>query len=116
MSGGLWFVIGAILGGAFGTFYVLLFQSLKMDDDGEKEDDGWIEVTEDTELEDHYFYLFAVTGYLTPIKGRFHDDCRHIELFIGAGAPNETYYFWEWKDKITHYHALPHLPIKSEKD
>ena len=114
MSGGFWFVLGAILGGAFGTFYLLLFQSLRTED--EEEDDGWIEVTEDTELEDHYFYLFAVKGYGTPIKGRFHDDCSHIELYIGAGAPNETYYFWEWKDKITHYHELPRFRQKSECD
>jgi len=71
----------------------------------------WKELTEDDEyLQDHYWYLFAVKGHGTPLKGKYHCDVPHIELLMGFGEANDVYYFWEWKDKITHYMELPNMP------
>lgn len=78
----------------------------------------WKELSEDSkfDLEDHEWYLFAVKGINNPVKGRFHCDCAHIELLMGFGQRNDVYYFWEWKDKITHYMEMPLLPGEKENN
>lgn len=79
---------------------------------------SWIPITEETEFENHEWYLLAHKDFGTPVKARFHDDIPHFEILVQnwTNDENSVCYEWDWKEKIPYYMEMPKLPweIKNE--
>lgn len=64
-------------------------------------------------LEDHCLYLFAVDGYPTPVKGKFHaDGLSNITVIVddgkGKGPEQKTIFFMD--GHIRYWTPLPEMP------
>lgn len=64
-------------------------------------------------LEDHCLYLFAVDGYSTPVKGKFHaDGLSNITIIVddgkGKGPEQKTIFFMD--GHIRYWMPLPEMP------
>lgn len=64
-------------------------------------------------LEDHCLYLFAVDGYSTPVKGKFHaDGLSNITIIVddgkGKGPEQKTIFFMD--GHIRYWTPLPEMP------
>lgn len=70
-----------------------------------------VNISEILPLEDHELYLFAVDGYQTPVKGRYHDDpLRNITIIVddGKGPEQKTLFFMD--GHIRFWTPLPEMP------
>lgn len=70
-----------------------------------------VNISEILPLEDHGLYLFAVDGYPTPVKGRYHDDpLRNITILVDDGKGPEQKVLFFMDGHIRFWTSLPEMP------
>lgn len=72
-----------------------------------------VDRSEPLPLEDHQLYLFAIDGYPTPVKGKFHDDSlSNITIIVddgkGKGPEQKVLFFMD--GHIRYWTPLPEMP------